>query len=103
MTRMRAAKFANDYKEEAIRLANLIGKFEQIYDRLQYIDTEEAGNYFPSSAAGEAFKPLACALANTVVYWHDYEKEASGESSGEVAVESSEEDDSKDYTHGVEE
>ena len=95
MTRVRAAKFAKDYKEEAIRLANLISQFEQIYDRLQYIDTEEAGNYFPSCAAGEAFKPLACALANTVTYWNDYEKEAAGESSEEAG--------STDYPPGVEE
>lgn len=65
-------KLSDSYKEQAFALAATIGKLEEIYDRLKYTDEKEAGNYFPSMALYDAFKPLACALANTVVYWQEY-------------------------------
>ena len=65
-------RLSEAYKEQAFELANVIGKIEDIYNRIQYLDEKEAGNFFPSMALSEVFKPLACALANTVVYWHEY-------------------------------
>lgn len=72
---MAKSKLSDGYKKQAFELASLIGKFENIYDQLKYLDDREAGNFFPSTAAEEAFKPLACALANTVVYWKELEEE----------------------------
>ncbi len=72
---MANANLSKGYKEQAFELACLIGKFEDISDRLKYLDDLDAGNFFPSSAAESAFKPLACALAHTVVYWHELEEE----------------------------
>ena len=66
-------QLAKGYKDQAYELAKLIGKFEDISLCLKHLDEEEAGNFFPSMAAEEAFKPLACTLANTVVYWQEYE------------------------------
>ena len=65
-------KLSEAYKEKAFELANVIGKLEDLYDSLKYLDTKEGGNYFPSISLAEAFKPLASALASTVVYWHEY-------------------------------
>ena len=73
---MTKQQLAKGYKDQAYELATLIGKFEEISLRLKHLDEEEAGNFFPSMAAEEAFKPLACTLANTVVYWQEYEKGA---------------------------
>ena len=66
-------KLSQAYKAKAFELANTIAKLEEIYDGLRFLDEKEAGNYFPSMAMADVFKPLACALANTVVYWHEYE------------------------------
>ena len=72
---MAKLSLSQGYKEQAFELANLIGKFDDIYDRLKYLDDQDAGNFFPSSAAEGAFRPLACALAHSVVYWHELEEE----------------------------
>ena len=66
-------KLSQAYKEKAFELANTIAKLEEIYDCLKFLDEKEAGNYFPSMALADVFKPLACSLANTIVYWHEYE------------------------------
>ena len=65
-------KLSQAYKEKAFELANIIAKLEEVYDGLRFLDEKEAGNYFPSMALADVFKPLACSLANTVVYWHEY-------------------------------
>ena len=65
-------KLSQAYKEKAFELANTIAKIEEIYDGLKFLDEKEAGNYFPSMALADVFKPLACSLANTIVYWQEY-------------------------------
>ena len=72
---MAKSNLSEGYKEQAFKLANLIDKLDDIYDQLKCLDDKEAGNFLPSSAAEMAFRPLACALANTVVYWKELEEE----------------------------
>lgn len=82
-----ACRLGEKYEEFSVALAEIIGKVEDIRERMKYVNgaNEVDDEELPWYKLEPAITALGSALAATVVYMNDYKEEAKGEQGNEKA------------------